>query len=136
MEFVELEELVYYIGCNQYNNFFYNLTSNTISDIENIVLMLSVSKNEFLDNYFYYDYIPLPGLNITEAFDGFIISLNNKKISEYFKGTKKTDILNYWLKFDKIFHVGLERRLWNEYYDNYVKRKAIDWCNEYGICYH
>ena len=136
MEIIKLEELKYYIGCNQYNKFFYNITSNKISNIEDIVLMLSVDESDFLDNYFYYDYIPLPCLNIEEAFDGFISSLNNKRVSKYFKNVDKNDILNYWLKFDKIFHVGFERRLWNEYYDNYIESKAIDWCNEYGIYYH
>lgn len=135
MAIIELRELKHYIGCNQYDKFIYNIISNEINNIDDIVLMLSVTENEFLDNYFYYNYIPLPSLNILDAFNHFIISLNNKKVLDHFKDMDKKDILNYWLEFDSVFYVGTEHRLWNEYYDNYIEKKAVDWCSEYGIRY-
>lgn len=136
MNFVELQDLKYYIGCNQENSYFYSTVSDEISCIDGIILMLSVSESEFRENHFYYEYIPLPFLNLSDALDGFIESLNNKKVSKYFEEIDKNDISDYWIKFDEFFHVGSERRWWNEYYDKYVETKAIDWCNEYGIHYH
>ncbi len=135
MEFIDLKEVEYYIGCNQNNKYYYNMLSNEICYIDDIISSLSVSESEFADNYFYYNCIPLPCLKITDAFDGFIASLNNKKVSKHFEDVDRRDALDYWLKFDKFFHVGLERRLWDEYYDDYRHKKAIDWCNEYNISY-
>lgn len=81
------------------------------------------------------DMLRSPRLAITEAFDAFIVSLNNKKIEQYFKNVEKDDPLTYWLAFDKIFHVGFERRLWDEYYEKYVHQKAHDWCKEHSFPY-
>ncbi len=135
VDFIDFKELKYFIGCNQDNSYYYDIIHNKICDIDDIASELSVDKSEFADNCFYYNCIPLPCLDISDAFDNFITSLNNKKISEYFKDIDKCDALNYWLKFDKIFHVGFERRLWDEYYDNYVHKKAVDWCKDYSIRY-
>ena len=41
------------------------------------------------------------------------------------KDLDKNNTLDYWLKFDKIFHVGFERRLWDEYYDTYIQKKLL-----------
>ena len=135
LTFIDLKELKHYIGCNQYNIFFYNTVNEKICNIGDIVSALSVSKKEFIENCFYYDYIPLPSLNISDAFDNFISSLNNKKLSMHFRDVDKNNILEYWLQFDEFFHVGFERRLWNEYYADYVHKKAITWCDEYCIRY-
>lgn len=130
---IKLKDLEYYIGCNQENRWFFCTISNEIENIKDIVSKLSINEKDFTDNCFYYEYIPLPSLEITIAFDDFISTLNNKKVSAYFKDTDKSDAKEYWLKFDKIFHTGFERRLWDEYYDKYVHSKAVSWCKEYNI---
>ncbi len=133
MAAVDIKDLEYYIGCNQGEAYYFNFVSEEIERIDDIITELSVSKEDFIYDYYYYNYIPLPALNVTTAYDGFIDSLNNKKISALFRDVDKEDSLKYWLKFDEVFHVGMERRFWEEYYDRYVHKKAVEWCNEYGI---
>lgn len=133
MLIIDFKDLKYFIGCNQGNDYYYNTISGEILRLESIVSKLSISNQEFSENYFYYDYIPLPELNIMAAYEGFISSLNNKKISDHFKKVDKTDVMKFWLEFDRVFHYGYERRLWNEYYDDYVSEKAVAWCKEYGV---
>ena len=135
MALIDLKDLKYFIGCNQNDSYFYNFVNNSIHNIEDIISTLSITKKEFIENCFYFEYISLPCLYISVAFDGFIDSLNNKKISSYFDDIDKKDVLKYWIEFDKTFHVGLEKRLWDKYYDEYVHKKAIDWCKECGISY-
>lgn len=133
MTSVKLKDLEYFIGCNQAESFYYSMVNEEIYNIETIVKSLSVSEEDFIANNYYYGYIMLPALNITEAFDGFISSLNNKKVSKFFKNVDRNNVLEFWLKFDKTFHVGIERRLWNEYYADYIRKKAVTWCSDYGI---
>lgn len=134
MSSIDIKELEHYIRCNQCDDYYFNFISENIQRIDIIIKELSIQKQFFLDSCYYYNYIPLPSLNVTNAYDGFIDSLNNRKISALFRDVNKGDPLEYWLKFDKVFHVGEKRRLWNEYYYNYVHKKAVEWCNEYGIC--
>ncbi len=135
MIFIDLKELEYYIGCNQNDEFYYSTIDCKIYNIESIISDLSIDKKDFVENCFYYDYIPLPILDIANGFDGFINSLNDKRTLKYFSDVNKRDPLEYWLKFNAMFHTGFEKRLWDEYYDNYVHEKAINWCVDYNVSY-
>ena len=141
MKPVDLKDIIYFTDCNAYTDcnsagrYYFSKADNEIYDSEKISAELSISETEFKDNCWHYGYIPLPKLNLSAVIDEFIESLNNKKVSEYFKNFDREDTAKFWDEFDKAFPAGFERRLWDEFYDRYIHEKVVSWCKEYGVRY-
>lgn len=131
----QYKELKTLIGCNSWGNevwYFYE-PNNEFKRIDQIQSDASEEMSLFEDNPYSYGFIPLPSLNMVELIDAFVETLNNKKISNYFKSADKSDSVGYWVEFDKMFPVGTERRCWDDFYDERLDSCARKWCKENHI---
>ncbi len=130
---IKLSDLLRYERLNEKNPYwFLNQISLQVENIEEITVNFDISVDYFIRNCFYYNYVPLPFIDLRKIEKDFLIVLNNKKISDYLNRIPE-DMFEY--EFGKIFHCGFEYDHWVAYYKQQKKSIMIDWCKQNKIPY-
>lgn len=130
---ISISELMCYERLDENEPFwFFNQINMQVENIEEITVKFDVSIDFFISNCFYYNYIPLPFVDLIKIEKDYLIILNNKKISDYLHRIPE-DKFGY--EFGKIFHCGFEYEHWITYYKQQKKLIMIDWCKKNKIPY-
>ena len=111
---------------------FFNQINFQVESIEEITVNFDVSIDFFIRNCFYYNYVPLPFIDLRKIEKDYLVILNNKKIADYLN-RMPNDKFGY--EFGKIFHCGFEHDHWVAYYKQQKKSIMIDWCKQNKIPY-
>lgn len=130
---IKLSELMWYERLDEALPFwFLNQINSKIENSDEITARLDVSVNYFINNCYYYNYIPFPFIDIRKIEKDYLVVLNNRQISEHLNRIPEN---KFGYEFGRIFHCGFEYEHWIEYYKQQKKAILITWCKANKIPY-
>ena len=114
----------------QYWFSFFEYTIMEDIDLAQIIVPDDLDRDVFFDSH---EIIPYFNVKRHELEKEFILSLNNKKLSEKFEKLHDKDIVEYFWKYYNVYpelFKGLE-----EFQNKFILEKAERWCKEHNIDY-
>ena len=120
-------------GWGAEGQFWFSFLDYTV--IEDFTLAL-FTVPEHMDNEEFFelhDIIPYFNVKRYELAKQYVLSLNNKKISEKFENLEDKDIVEYFWKYYNAYPALFEN--FEEYQNKFILEKAENWCRDNKINY-
>ena len=107
-------------------------TYKVVEDITlaNIIVPDELDRDEFFGSH---EIIPYFNVKRYELAKEYVLSLNNKKLTEKFKNLEDKDIVEYFWKCFNVYPALFEN--FEEYQNKFILDKAESWCKEHNINY-